>query len=188
MKDPEAAQASRARSMLSVFAVSRRRPGIADRPGRNGAVRFALCLAAFLSAFAGIGAADTGTPIVEVREAWALPTVPGQEVAAVYMNITSAHNATLVKIESKIAGSVQIHNMRMDGQVMKMRELKDLPLPAGATVKLAPGGNHLMMTQLKKPLRLGESVPLSLTIVKADGSKGVVRVTVPVARTPPRSR
>lgn len=161
---------------------------ITDRTRGTGIARLALQLAAFLLASAASGMANARTPVITVSDGWARPTVPGQEVAAVYMNITSPRDATLVKVESEIAGSVQIHNMSMDGSVMKMRELKKLALPAAKTIALAPGGTHLMMTNLKKPLRAGESVPLTLTVVKADGSKGVIRVTVPVTGTAPQSR
>lgn len=161
---------------------------ITDRTRGTGIARLALQLAAVLFASAASGMANAGAPLITVSDGWARPTVPGQEVAAVYMNVTSANDATLIKVESEIAVSVQIHNMSMDGSVMKMRELKKLALRAGKTVALAPGGSHLMMTQLKKPLRAGDSVPLTLTVLKADGSKGVIRVTVPVTGTAPQSR
>lgn len=144
-------------------------------------------LAAAFMAVAAINPAHSGTPLT-VSEVWARPTVPGQEVAAVYMNLTSAGNATLIKVESEIAESVQIHHMTMKDGVMRMRELKRLDLPAGKTVKLAPGGTHLMMTNLKKPLNAGESVPLKLTVLNPDGSKSEARVTAPVTATTVPSR
>ena len=123
---------------------------------------------------------------VAVTDAWALPTVPGQPVAGAYLSITSAHGATLTRVQSDAAGAVQAHEMSQDGDVMRMREVERLALPAGKTVRLAPGGTHLMLLQLKKPLRPGDSVTLDLTVVDEAGAQRVVRAIVPVKATPPQ--
>jgi hypothetical protein len=96
--------------------------------------------------------------LVSVTDAWVRPTNPGQEVGAAYMTFLSKQEMTLVSIESSVTNSVEIHNMTMENGVMKMRMLEKLPLKAGKPYKLEPGGFHLMMFDLKKPLIVGEQV------------------------------
>jgi copper(I)-binding protein len=96
--------------------------------------------------------------LVSVTDAWVRPTNPGQEVGAAYMTLLSKQEMTLVSIESNVTNSVEIHNMTMENGVMKMRMLEKLPLMVGKPFKLAPGGFHLMMFDLKKPLIVGEQV------------------------------
>jgi len=100
---------------------------------------------------------------VAVDNAWVRPTNPGQDVGAAYMTLTSTQDATLVKAESSVTKSVEIHSMTMQNGVMKMRMLKNLELKAGEPYKLAPGGFHLMLFDLKKPLAVGDTVEFSLT-------------------------
>jgi copper(I)-binding protein len=75
-----------------------------------------------------------------------------------------------------VAGEVQLHEMAMEGNVMKMRQVKDIAVPAGATVELKPGGLHLMFMNIKAPLAAGETVPVKLKFAKA----GEVEVKMPV--------
>jgi len=96
--------------------------------------------------------------IVTIKDAWVRPTNPGQEVGAAYMTLSSTQDATLVSVEIDAAKNVEIHTMTMQGGVMKMRRLEALPLTAGKPYKLAPGGFHLMLFDLKKPLTAGEQV------------------------------
>lgn len=117
---------------------------------------------------------------VSIENAWMRATVPGQQVGGAYMDITSPVNAQLVGARSPAAGSMEIHFMRMNHGVMEMREVKTLPLPKGKTVKLAPGGYHLMLFDLKQPLKTGETVPIKLTIETADKKRETVNVTVQV--------
>jgi len=138
-------------------------------------IKFLLLLLALLAA-ANVLAKEG----LEVDDAWARATVPGQMVGSVYMNLTSAKPAKLIKVESPIAGTAEIHFMRMKGDVMEMREIKELKLPAGKTVTLAPGGYHIMLFDLKRPLKTGETVPLKLTIHFADKLESVVDITAPV--------
>jgi len=113
-------------------------------------------------------------------QAWVRPTVPGQEVTGAFMNLQSPSHAKLIKAESPSAEIVQLHSMAMHNNVMEMREIKELDLPAGKTVKLAPGGLHIMLINVKKPLRQGDTVPLKLTIQNDDKSISVVEVDAPV--------
>lgn len=103
--------------------------------------------------------ADAG---VKVTDVWARATAPGQNVAAAYLSLVSGTQAALVKAESPAARIVELHEMKMDGNVMKMRAVPKIDLPAGAEVKLAPGGLHVMLVDLKQPLKVGEKVPLTL--------------------------
>ncbi len=113
-----------------------------------------LILLLFLSAYAQ---AD-----VSISDAWVRANAPGQKVGAAYMSLISAQDSNLVAVESSAAGSVEIHSMSMTNGVMKMRMLENLPLPAGKVEKLAPGGFHLMLFDLKKPLKVGEQVNFKL--------------------------
>ncbi len=101
---------------------------------------------------------------VEVTNAWARATVPGQIVGGVYMDIRSPAAARLVAASSPAAATVQIHHMRMENGVMKMSAVAGVDLPPGQIVKLAPGGYHVMLIDLRKPLATGETVPVTLTI------------------------
>lgn len=104
---------------------------------------------------------------LKVEDAWARATAPGQPVGGAFMKLTSDTNAQLVGASSPVAGRVQVHMMKMQDGVMIMREMKSLPLPKGKTVELAPGGYHIMLMELKQPLKAGEHVPITLK-VKAD--------------------
>lgn len=101
---------------------------------------------------------------VTVNNAWVRPTVPGQSVAGAYLDITAKQPARLVAASSPMSPDVQIHWMQMDGDVMRMREVSAIDLPKNKTVSLKPGGYHLMLMQLKKPIQAGDTVPLTLVI------------------------
>ncbi|BBP02598.1 transporter [Sulfuriferula plumbiphila] len=135
--------------------------------------RFGMLALAFIAQTAM--AAD-----VKVENVWMRATVPGQQVAGAYMDITSPVNARLVGVQSAAAGSMEIHFMRIHHGVMEMREVKALPLPRGKTVKLAPGGFHLMLFDLKRPFKTGETVPIKLTIETADKKRETMDVTAQV--------
>jgi len=134
-----------------------------------------LLLACLLGAATAHAAED-----VQVSDAWVRATMPGQEVAGAYLNLRSEKAAKLVKTESPVADSAAIHSMSMKNGVMEMRELPELALPAGKTVKLAPGGFHIMLIDLKKPLKAGETVPLKLTIRHRDNTLSVLDVQAEV--------
>lgn len=99
---------------------------------------------------------------VTISDAWVRANVPGQSVGAAYMTLNSPQDSTLVYIESTAAGSVEIHSMSMNNNVMKMRKLEQLPLKAGKVEKLSPGGFHLMLFDLKKPLKIGDKAKFTL--------------------------
>lgn len=99
---------------------------------------------------------------VRVSEAWARATAPAQEVAAAYLTLESSSPAELVALASPAAANVEIHEMSMKNGVMKMRMLEKLELPAGKKIRLAPGGLHLMLVDLKAQLKTGDDLELTL--------------------------
>ena len=117
---------------------------------------------------------------VEISGAWTRATAPGQEVGAAFMTLTSSDNASLVSASSPVAKNVEIHRMSMDNGVMKMRMLDSLPLPAGKSVKLDPDGLHLMLLDLKKSLKEGDKVEISLTLKDSLGKLTIQKVNATV--------
>jgi len=99
---------------------------------------------------------------VTIREPWVRGTVRGQKATGAFMQLTATESATLVAVESPVAGAVQIHEMKLENDVMKMRAIQRLDLPAGKAIELKPGGYHVMLMDLKQPLKKGEAVPISL--------------------------
>src|SRR5262245_27468995 len=108
-----------------------------------------------------MASADRG---IEVKNAWARSTVPGQTVGGVYLEVSSAEPARIVGVRSTASKSAEIHSLSMDGGMMKMRRLEKVDLPPGEIVRLAPGGNHIMLLNLKQPLVAGERVPVTLIV------------------------
>lgn len=106
---------------------------------------------------------------VKVEEPWVRATVPHQKVTGAFMRLTASEDARLVAVGSPVAGTVEIHEMVMEKEVMKMRPVAGVQLPAGQTVELKPGAHHVMLLDLRKPLQPGDIVPLVLTV---EGSKG----------------
>jgi copper(I)-binding protein len=118
---------------------------------------------------------------VTVSEPWVRGTVAGQKATGAFMTLTSATEAKLVSASSPVAGVVEIHQMSMDGGVMRMGAVKGgLALPAGKAVELKPGGYHVMLMDLKQPVNAGETVPLSLVFEGADKKPQTVEVKATV--------
>ena len=116
-----------------------------------------------------------------VTEPWVRSTVAGQRATGAFLQITSAAGGKLVSASSPVAGVVEIHEMTMDGNVMKMRALsKGLDLPAGKAVALKPGGLHVMLMDLKQPLKAGDTVPLSLVVEGAANKRETIEVKATV--------
>ena len=112
---------------------------------------------------------------VSVTDAWARATMPGQKVSGAYMQIRSDADARLVSASSPAVPRVEVHEMKMDGDVMRMRELKSLDLPKGKAVSLEPGGYHIMLMNLNKPIAAGDVIPLML-VVESGGKQQTVEV------------
>jgi copper(I)-binding protein len=127
-----------------------------------------------------LGLAASAQAQVSVSGAWARGTVEGQKASGAYMQLKSADGATLVGVESPVAGAVEIHEMRMEGNTMRMRAIPKLDLPPGQAVDLKPGGYHIMLMNLKAPLKQGESVPIRLKFQGKDGKPQEIEVKAEV--------
>ena len=112
---------------------------------------------------------------VSVSDAWARATMPGQKVSAAYMQIRADAPARLLSATSPVAPRVEVHEMKMDGGVMRMRQLQTIDLPAGKTVSLEPGGLHIMLMNLPKPIAAGDVIPLAL-VIESGGKQQTVEV------------
>jgi hypothetical protein len=140
---------------------------------------FALMLAACAPAAPPAAQAQVANGI-EVRDAWAAPTPGDVDVAAGYLTIVNRGREAdrLVAIESARAARVEVHEMSMDGAVMRMRPLAGLDIPAGGQAALRPSGNHLMFIDITQAFVAGESIPVRLQFERA----GAVEVQLPVRR------
>jgi copper(I)-binding protein len=125
-----------------------------------------LALAAALAT-----AAATAHARVLVEDAWVRATVPQQKAAGAYMKLSAAEDTKLVAASSPVAAEVEVHEMRMEGDIMRMRAIPFLDLPAGKTVEARPGGYHFMLMNLRQPLRPGDTVPLKLVFEHKDGKR-----------------
>lgn len=101
---------------------------------------------------------------VSVQDAWVRATAPGQDVAGVYLSISSAQVATLTGVNTPVAGMAQLHRMSMQQGVMRMQQVAGIRMPAGQVVHLSPGGLHIMLMHLKQALHPGDKVPLVLDV------------------------
>ncbi|HEX6828433.1 MAG TPA: copper chaperone PCu(A)C [Burkholderiales bacterium] len=126
------------------------------------------------------GSAAWAAEPVAVTDPWVRATAPGQQVAGAYMELKSPGGGALVAAASPVAGVVELHSMKMDDGVMKMRAVPRVELPAGQPVKLAPGGYHLMLTDLKQPLKAGDTVSITLTLEGMDKEKSTLVVKAQV--------
>nr|MDP2191235.1 copper chaperone PCu(A)C [Rhodoferax sp.] len=138
---------------------------------------------ALIAAFAG-GTVYAQT--VEIKDAWVRTAVPGQKATGAFMKITAREGAKLVAVSSPVAGVAEVHEMKMEGDVMKMRAVQGgLDLPAGKTLELKPGGYHLMLMDLKAPLAKDSTVPLTLVFKDGKGVQSKVELKVPVTAVAP---
>ena len=123
-------------------------------------------------ALAATLAAPAFAQSINVKDAWARASVPGQMGTGAFMKITAKDGAQLVSASSPVAGVTEVHEMKMDGDVMKMRAVPGgLPWPAGKTVELNPGGYHVMLMDLKAALPKDSTIPLTLVFKDAKGGK-----------------
>lgn len=113
---------------------------------------------------------------VKVDDPWVRATVAPQKATGAFMQLTSAKAVKVVAASSPLAAMVEIHEMKMDDGVMKMRAVDALPLPAGQAVALKPGSYHVMLMGLKAPIKAGETVPLTLTVEGEDKQRTAVEI------------
>ena len=119
---------------------------------------------------------------VTVSDAWVRATMPGQKTSGAYLEIQSDVDARLVAVTSPVASRAEVHEMTMDGDVMRMREIGALDLPRGKPVALEPGGFHIMLLNLTRPIVSGAVVPLTL-VIESNGRRQTLEVKA-VARAP----
>ena len=124
--------------------------------------------------------AATAQAQTTVRDPWVRGTVAQQKATGMFAQITSTAGGKLVSASSPVAGVVEIHEMSMDNNVMKMRAVPALDLPAGKAVELKPGGYHVMLLDLKQQLKAGDTVAVTLVVEGKDGKKETVEVKAPV--------
>lgn len=117
---------------------------------------------------------------IPISDAWARATVPGQVVGAAYLSIAAKQDIRLDAVTTPVAESVEIHTMQIQQGVMRMRMLEKLDIPAGKKVTLAPGQTHLMLIDLKSPLKAGENITLQLSFSHSDGSSQQQTIIAPV--------
>lgn len=117
---------------------------------------------------------------VKIENAWARATVQGQQATGAFMQLTATQATQLVAVSSPVAGVAEIHEMKMEGGVMKMRALPALDLPAQKKIELRPGGHHLMLMDLKAPLSKDTHIALTLTFRDAKGVESRQQLNVPV--------
>lgn len=133
---------------------------------------------------AALGARAQGAPVT-AEGAWARASVQGQKASGAFMRLTAREPLSLVGVASPAAGVAEVHEMKMEGEVMRMRAVAAVPLQPGKPLELKPGGYHLMLLDLKAPLQPGTQVPVTLTFRDAKGATTQLQLAVPVlARAP----
>lgn len=133
-----------------------------------------------LWAWAFWGVTSVGAQTIEVSDAWARATVAGQTATGAFMKIKASEAVKLVSVSTPVAGVTEVHEMKMEKNIMKMAAIPALPVPAGQWVELRPGGHHVMLMDLKKPLAESSSLTLNLVFENAKGVRSTQQVQVPV--------
>lgn len=117
---------------------------------------------------------------VAVEDAWVRATVAQQNGTGAFMRLTASTDSALVEADSPVAKHVEVHEMAMENNVMKMRQVPSVKLPAGQTVELKPGSYHIMLIDLHGQVKVGDEVPLTLTFEDANGTRTTQQVNAPV--------
>jgi len=113
---------------------------------------------------------------VTVSDAWVRATVAQQKATGAFMQIKSVKEARLLEVRSPVAGVVEIHKMEMADNVMKMRAIDTLDLPAGKVVELKPGSYHIMLLDLKAQVKDGDVVPVTLVVEGKDKKRETIEI------------
>jgi copper(I)-binding protein len=119
---------------------------------------------------------------VKIENAWVRATAPGQKVAGGFMDLTADADMTLVGGSSPVSNSLELHFMRMENGVMEMREMKEIALPKGKTVRLEPGDLHVMFIGLNQQIKPDQKVPLTLRVKSADGKEQKLTIQAEVRK------
>ena len=146
-------------------------------------------IAALLTLTGSLVFAQTADKAVEIKDAWIRSTVQGQKATGAFMTITAKDGTRLVGVSSPVAGVAEMHEMKIvsdkGSDIMQMRALSLLELPAGKSVALKPGSSHVMLMDLKQPLLAGSAVPLTLRFKDAKGLESKLDLSVPVSTVAP---
>ncbi|MEN9539646.1 MAG: hypothetical protein RLZZ126_1881 [Pseudomonadota bacterium] len=138
------------------------------------------------SSFFNVCTAQQKEDRVHIQQAWTRATVPGQKATGAFMTLTAREPLRLVAVASPVAGVAEIHEMKLDNGVMRMREVAGgLALAAGQALELKPGGYHIMLMDLKVALPKDASVPVTLSFKDAKGAASTVELKLPVAASSP---
>lgn len=122
---------------------------------------------------------------IEIKNQWVRASNDGQDVSAAYMTIVSNEDTSLIAIDSDVADAIEIHSMSMENGVMKMRMLDTLDLIADKPTELSPGGFHLMLFDLKKPLTAGKEAHFTLHFKNKAGQEKTISITSPIKAEAP---
>jgi len=133
-----------------------------------------------IAAMMALTSAAWAQTTVKVEDAWVRGTVAQQQATGAFMRLTASQNARLVEASSPVAGVTEVHEMAMDNDVMRMRQIQGLPLAAGQTVELKPGGFHVMLMDLKQTLQAGQNVPITLVFEDANQNRFTQQIQAPV--------
>ena len=117
---------------------------------------------------------------VSVTAPWVRATVAAQTTTGAYMHLMSVKGARLVGVRTPAAARAELHRMDMQGDMMKMRQVDGIDLPAGKAVNLASGSYHIMLVGLKRRLKEGETLDLTLDVLHANKQRASVTLKVPV--------
>ncbi|MVW87150.1 copper chaperone PCu(A)C [Pseudomonas sp. PB101] len=123
-----------------------------------------------------IGLAFAVSAQTRVDDAWVRATVAGQPSSGAFMTVTASSDSKLLSVQTPVAGLVQIHEMSMKDDVMKMQQVQSVALPAGEAVSFDPNGYHVMLMNLTGQIKEGDKVPLTLTVENASGAKESIQV------------
>ena len=146
-----------------------------------------VALSSVLSAFliSGGAWAHADAAHVKVENAWARASVQGQQASGAFMRLTAEEPLKLVGVETSVAAVAEVHEMKMEGDVMRMRAIESLDLPKGVAVDLKPGGYHLMLQQLKSPLLKDSQIPVTLVFKDDKGAVSRLSLQLPVRMMAP---
>lgn len=139
------------------------------------AVRYPLAVLLISQLWTSVAWAD-----VKVEDAWVRAAVPGQVATGAFMVLTADQDSQLLQADSEVAKDVQIHEMLMKDDVMRMQQVKAINLPAKQPVALDPHGYHIMLMGLNRTLSAGDTVPIILIVKDGGGQEHAVEVQAPV--------
>ena len=123
-----------------------------------------------------VSAQQNASALPTISDVWVKATIPGGSVSGAYMHIKSAVRVKLIKVESPAAGLIELHESKITNGVMEMKAVDGVEIPTGKSVTLKPGGMHVMMMKIAKPIIVGDKVPLTLTFMGPDKKSFQVKV------------